>query len=97
MSAAGLPTEAGLTQRQFEDGLESVLGMSYMVEVVEIKTRKVVKTLGPMSERKADRVERGMLRSMDTENYFVQTVQVMNDPENTDYLDTQTMTEDDES
>lgn len=54
---------------------------SYMVEVLEAKTRRVVKTLGPMSERKADRVERGILMNLDDENYYVQVVEVTNDCE----------------
>jgi len=51
-----------------------------MVEVVYAKTREPVKTLGPMTEQKAARVERGLLINLDDENYFVQTVEVSNDP-----------------
>ena len=61
--------------------------MSYMVEVVEIKTKKVVKSLGPMSENKADRVERGILMQLDDENFYVQTVKVSNDIEEADTID----------
>ena len=33
--------------------------MKYFVEIIEYGTNKVVKTMGPMSERKAERVEDG--------------------------------------
>jgi hypothetical protein len=49
--------------------------MSYMVEVVNVKTREVIKRLGPMSERKADRVTSGLLINL-SDDYFVQSVQV---------------------
>ena len=63
--------------------------MSYMVEVVDKKTNEPVKTLGPMTERKAERVERGILMNLDDENYYVQTVKVTNEVGNTDYMETQ--------
>jgi hypothetical protein len=57
-----------------------------MVEVVDVKTREPVKRLGPMSERKADRVERGILMNLDDEKYFVQVVKVTNDPDEMDTI-----------
>ena len=65
--------------------------MSYMVEVVDRKTREPVKTLGPMSERKAEKVERGLLRNLDEGNYYVHTVKVTNEIDNTDNEITQPM------
>ena len=45
-----------------------------LVEVVRTDTGKVVKRLGPMSERKADRVEDGMALNLDHEHYFTRIV-----------------------
>lgn len=95
MSSAGLAAAAGLTQEQIDRGLERIFGMGYMVEAVDKKTREPVKTMGPMTERKAEKVERGLLMNLDDENYYVQTVKVTNDPENTDLDDTQPMSRDD--
>lgn len=41
------------------------------VTVKEIKTGKVVRVVGTMRERKAERVERGLLRNINTEDYYV--------------------------
>ena len=78
---------------QFRSLMERLVGMSYMVEVVDRKTNEPVKALGPMTERKAERVERGLLMNLDDENYYVQTVKVTNEVENTDYADTDPMGE----
>lgn len=46
--------------------------MSFVkVTVKEVDTGKVVKEIGVMGEHKADRVERGLLINMDTENFYV--------------------------
>jgi hypothetical protein len=66
------------------------LFMSYMVEVIDRKTNESVKTMGPMTERKAERVERGLLINLDDENYYVQVVKVTNEVD-TDNVDTITM------
>lgn len=70
--------------------------MSYMVEVIDRKTNEPVKTLGPMSERKAEKVERGLLINLDDESYYVHTIKVTNEIENTDFQDTQPMDGDDD-
>lgn len=44
----------------------------YYVEVRNLQTEEVIKRLGPMSERKAERVERGMLINMNHEDYYTQ-------------------------
>lgn len=46
------------------------------VEVVELETGEVERRLGPMSEAKADKVERGILRNLNTEKYCVQSTPV---------------------
>lgn len=45
-------------------------GINVVIEVIEYATCKVVKTRGPMPERKADLVERGMMRNLDQEHFF---------------------------
>jgi hypothetical protein len=44
------------------------------VEVVKHDTNEVVNRMGPMSESKATRVERGVEINMDHEEFFVRTV-----------------------
>lgn len=46
----------------------------FFVEVVDAKTGKVVKRVGPVTERKADRVEGGMTVNLDHEHYFTRIV-----------------------
>ena len=47
---------------------------TYKVEVVEMKSKKVVDIIGTnLSERKAEKVERGVLINLDRENYLVRT------------------------
>ena len=46
----------------------------FFVEVVDDKTGEVVKRVGPVTERKADRVEDGMMINLDHENYFTRIV-----------------------
>lgn len=48
--------------------------MEYYVEIVNIKTDEVVKQMGPMPYRKAERVERGALINLNRDDYFVRTV-----------------------
>lgn len=47
--------------------------MAKFIEVVEIETEEVVKRIdvSDKSERQAETVLMGMLRNMDTENFFV--------------------------
>jgi hypothetical protein len=45
------------------------------VEIVEFSTDKVVKRLGPMTESKADRVQRGMDVNLDHDRFFTRTVE----------------------
>jgi hypothetical protein len=47
----------------------------FYVEVVECDTGEVVKRLGPMSENKADVVERGLDRNLDHERFHTRTVE----------------------
>lgn len=44
------------------------------VEIVEIDTDKVIKRMGPMSERKADRVEDGASMNLNHAKYFTRIV-----------------------
>ena len=44
------------------------------VRVVRTDTGEVVKELGPMSESRADRVERGLLINMDRDKYHTDQV-----------------------
>lgn len=44
------------------------------VEIVKIDNRKVVERIGPMSERKAERVERGALINLNDKEYFTRIV-----------------------
>ena len=46
----------------------------YYIEVVERKTRKVIKRLGPHPDRKAERVERGVNLNLNTDCYYTQQV-----------------------
>lgn len=50
--------------------------MDYYVEVVEYGTDKVVKQLGPMSERKADRVDDGLNINLDHDKYYTRIVRL---------------------
>lgn len=45
--------------------------MKYKIKVVNQKTGEVVKILATDSERKADKIEMGLLRQMDRDNYYV--------------------------
>ncbi len=40
------------------------------VEIVNIKTNEVVKSMGPMSKSKADKIEGGVMINMNHEEYF---------------------------
>ena len=44
--------------------------VQWFVEVIEYDTEKVVKKLGPMSEKKAEKVERGLNINLDQERFF---------------------------
>lgn len=50
--------------------------MTWAVEVVRYSDEIVVKTLNYPSEGLAERGERGVLRNMNTEDYFTRVVQV---------------------
>ena len=39
-----------------------------------LRVEKIVKELGPMSESKADRVERGLLINLNTDEYYVSVI-----------------------
>lgn len=45
----------------------------HYVEIVETTTGVVEKRMGPMSEHKADKVERGVLQRIDTDRFFVRS------------------------
>lgn len=45
----------------------------FFVEIVETATGKVERRMGPMSEQKANMVERGVLRCINIERFFVRT------------------------
>ena len=45
----------------------------HYVEIVETATGVVEKRMGPMSEHKADKVERGVLQRIDTDRFFVRS------------------------
>lgn len=47
----------------------------WYVEIVEIATDRVVKRMGPLSEPKAERVERGALINLDRDRFYVRTVE----------------------
>lgn len=49
--------------------------MNWYVEIVRRSDEKVVKRMGPMSERKADRVEMGVMMNLNAEDYWVETKQ----------------------
>jgi hypothetical protein len=44
------------------------------VEIVNTKTKEVVKRIGPMTERAADRVEAGASINLNHAEYFTRTV-----------------------
>jgi hypothetical protein len=46
----------------------------WYVEIVETETGKVEKRMGPMSERKAEKVEDGANINLDHENYHTRIV-----------------------
>lgn len=49
--------------------------MDYYVEIVKDDTNEVVKSMGPMSEHRAEKVADGALINLDHEHYSVRTVQ----------------------
>lgn len=50
----------------------------YLVEVVDLETSKIVKTLGPYSsERQAERADDGVQHNLNHEAYFTQIVEVV--------------------
>ena len=46
----------------------------FFVEVREFKTRQVIKRVGPMLKRKADKVQRGMDINLDHSKYYTTQV-----------------------
>lgn len=53
--------------------------MSYYVEIRDYETDGLEKRLGPMSERKADKVDAGLTRQLDHDRFY--TVIVSEDEE----------------
>jgi len=54
------------------------MNKKYNVEIVEIKTGKVMEVIGTnMTEEKAEKREMTGLMKIDRENYFVRTVEVI--------------------
>lgn len=49
---------------------------TYYVEIVEFETNKVIKSMGPMSERKADRVDSGVTINLNHDRYFTRVRKV---------------------
>ncbi len=47
----------------------------FYVEVVNAKTNEFSRRIGPMSERKADRVESGVLINLNNEDYFTRILE----------------------
>lgn len=46
---------------------------SFVVAIVEQETERTIKTFEPCaSEREAERLERGVLRNLDTDRYYVE-------------------------
>jgi len=50
------------------------MAQTVYVEVVSYDTDEVVRSLGPMPEWKADKVEMGLLRHMNHDKYFTRIV-----------------------
>ena len=48
----------------------------FFVEIVKASSGKVVERMGPMSERKADKVESGASINLNHEEYFTRIVSV---------------------
>lgn len=48
----------------------------WLIEVVHIKTKEVVKTLTANTERKAERLEMGLMHQTNLDDYFVSTKEV---------------------
>lgn len=47
--------------------------MSYVVAIVEQETERTIKTFAACStEREAEKLERGVLRNLDTDRYYVE-------------------------
>ena len=55
---------------------ETIIGdvVNHYVEIVARRSDVVVQRLGPMSERKAERVERGVAINMNHDGYFTRIV-----------------------
>ena len=47
---------------------------NYYVEIVAFHTGEIVKSMGPMSEWKAEKVEAGAQRNLDSDRYFTRIV-----------------------
>jgi len=48
--------------------------MDYYVEIVAFEGDKVIKRMGPMSERKADLVDSGANRNLNHEDYYTRII-----------------------
>ena len=55
--------------------------MNWYVEIVDGQTGKIETHMGPMSESKADRVERGALINLNTDRYYVRSYSEDDPPE----------------
>lgn len=49
--------------------------MNCYVEIVAFKDDKVIRRMGPYSEREAETIEKGARRNLDHERFFVRTVE----------------------
>jgi hypothetical protein len=61
-------------RHSFEDYMnEQAATVWYTVAVVEHETERTVKTFKPVkSEREAEKIERGVLRNLNTEKFYVE-------------------------
>ena len=48
---------------------------TYVVEIVELMSQKVIRRMGPMSKSTAERVERGALINLNHEQYMTRLVE----------------------
>lgn len=55
-------------------GIDMEKEMGHYVEIVKFDGEEVVKRMGPMSERQADKVSSGASRNLNHDEYFIRTV-----------------------
>lgn len=51
------------------------MAKQYFVEIVAYDNAEVVKRMGPMSERKAERVDKGANINLDHEHYYTRIIE----------------------